>query len=199
MLLNFTSGARAIPTDSLADFPPCAEGKRSDFFCAQFAGKVVFIGAVLDVEDRKITSKRLVTGPDGERRGERCVLLVMDGQYRASFARDSIPSVYVHATAVNNLILGDALHDLGKSTAAPVAMALALAAAVATFGVLLGYRFAIADKDKWYLHGTFGCFSRREWLIDWSILASRLNSAAKSESSARFVPTSPATPRFPNP
>jgi len=203
MLLNFASGARAIPTYSLADLFACAEAKRSDFFRAQFAGKVVFIGAVLDVEDRKITSKRLVTGPDGERSGERCVLPVMDGLYRASFARDSIPGVYVHATAVNNLILGDALRDYGKLAGAPVAMAIALAAAaltmvlsplfagtaiiavaavwtvaaatafryglvlplldalaaaVATFGVLLGYRFAIADKDKRYLRGTFGLF-----------------------------------------
>ena len=203
MLLNFAGGARAIPTYSLADMFACAEAKRSDFFRRQFAGKVVFIGAVLDVEDRKITSKRLVTGPDGERWGERCVLPVMDGLYRASLARDSIPGVYVHATAVNNLILGDALRDYGKLAGAPVAMAIAVAAAaltmalsplfagfailavavlwtvvaaaafryglvlplldavaaaVATFGVLLGYRFAIADKDKRYLRGTFGLF-----------------------------------------
>ncbi len=203
MLINFASGARAIPTYSLADLFACAEAKRSDFFRARFAGKVVFIGAVLDVEDRKITSKRLVTGPDGERWGERCVLPVMDGLYRAGLARDSIPGVYVHATAVNNLILGDALRDPGRLAGVPIAMAIAaaaaaatmllsplfagativagavvwtvaaaaafryglvlplfdaLAAAVAAFGVLLGYRFAIADKDKRYLRGTFGLF-----------------------------------------
>ena len=42
----------------------------------------------------------------------------------------------------------------GDGTAEPAV----LAAAVAAFGVLLGYRFAIADKDKRYLRGTFGLF-----------------------------------------
>jgi serine phosphatase RsbU (regulator of sigma subunit) len=120
--LNFAGGADDIPTFSLADLNACAENGDTDFFRRHFDGKVVLIGTLLDVEDRKMTSKRFATAPEGAR-GERCALTApAAGQ---SFARDSISGAYIHATAVNNLIRGDALAELGRVGTGIVSFALA--------------------------------------------------------------------------
>ena len=71
-----------------------------------FEGKTVLIGAVLDVEDRKLTSLRLVGTRDGSSPAARCASAAPD---RETYTRDTIPGVYVHATAVNNLFRGDLL------------------------------------------------------------------------------------------
>jgi adenylate cyclase len=113
MLVNFDGGAGTIPTYSLADLLACDVAKNTEYFRKHFAGKVVLFGAVLDVEDRKLTSKRLATGPEGRNQPERCALPVMDGLFRADVIRDTIPGVYVHAAAVNNLLRHDALREPG--------------------------------------------------------------------------------------
>ena len=129
--LNFAGGADDIPTFSLADLSACVEKGDKDFFRRHFDGKVVLIGTVLDVEDRKITSKRFATAPEGAR-AERCALTTPAvGQ---TFIRDSIAGVYIHATAVNNLIRGDALIEfsrIGTGIASFMLAALAIAAALA--------------------------------------------------------------------
>ena len=129
--LNFAGGADDIPTFSLADLHACAEKDDKDFFRRHFDGKVVLIGTLLDVEDRKITSKRFATAPEGAH-AERCALArPAVGQ---TFTRDSISGVYIHATAVNNLIRGDALIEFGRvgtGIASFALAALAVAAALA--------------------------------------------------------------------
>ena len=128
MTLNFEGGADDIPTYSLADLRACAEKGDTDFFRRHFGGKVVLVGTLLDAEDRKLTSKRFATAPEGAR-AARCALAAPPAGGR--FARDSIAGVYVHATAVNNLIRRDALIELGQtgSIAAAVAFAALTAAA----------------------------------------------------------------------
>ena len=111
LTLNFEGGADDIPTYSLADLRACLEKGDAEFFRRQFAGKVVLIGAVLDVEDRRVTSKRFATGIQGAR-APRCALPQPASFGR--FARDSISGVYVHATAVNNLLRHDALVELSR-------------------------------------------------------------------------------------
>jgi serine phosphatase RsbU (regulator of sigma subunit) len=128
--LNFAGGADDIPTFGLADLLACVEKDDKDFFRRHFDGKVVLIGTVLDVEDRKITSKRFATAPEGAR-AERCALTApAAGQ---TFIRDSIAGVYIHATAVNNLMRGDALIEFsraGAGIASFMLAALAIAAAL---------------------------------------------------------------------
>lgn len=132
MLLNFEGGGRGIPVYSLADLHACAQAGRSDFFTAQFDGKVVLIGSVLDVEDRKITSQRFATGPEGAWFAERCVLPVVAGLYSGEIVRESIPGSFVHATAVNNLLRKDALRQLPRPVEALIVLCFALAAAAMT-------------------------------------------------------------------
>jgi serine phosphatase RsbU (regulator of sigma subunit)/CHASE2 domain-containing sensor protein len=126
--LNFAGGADDIPTFSLADLRACVEKDDKDFFRRHFDGKVVLIGSVLDVEDRKITSKRFATAPEGGR-AERCALTAPTvGQ---TFIRDSIAGVYVQATAVNNLVRGDALFEFDRISTGLASFALAALAVAA--------------------------------------------------------------------
>jgi adenylate cyclase len=126
--LNFQGGSDDIPTYSLADLRGCAENGDKDFFRREFGGKVVLLGTLLDVEDRKITSKRWATAPEGVR-APRCVL--PRPAAGSKFARDSIAGVYVHATAVNNLLRGEALVELGRAATGLFAFLLAALASIA--------------------------------------------------------------------
>lgn len=125
--LNFVGGADDIPTFSLADLRACVEKGDKEFFRRHFEGKVVLIGTLLDVEDRKITSKRFATAPEGAR-AERCVLPPAGGQ---TIARESISGVYVQATAVNNLLRGDGLIEFGRVGTGITSFALAALAVAA--------------------------------------------------------------------
>src|SRR3546814_16043368 len=59
LLLNFARGT-AIPTYSLADLNACVEAGRTDYMREHFAGRIVLVGPVLDVEDRTVKSLRLI-------------------------------------------------------------------------------------------------------------------------------------------
>jgi serine phosphatase RsbU (regulator of sigma subunit)/CHASE2 domain-containing sensor protein len=126
--LNFAGGADAIPTFSLADLRACVEKGDKDFFRRHFDGKVVLFGTLLDVEDRKTTSKRFATAPEGAH-AERCALQARPGG--DMFARESISGVYVQATAVNNLLRGDALTEFGRIGTGVTSFALAALAVAA--------------------------------------------------------------------
>jgi class 3 adenylate cyclase/CHASE2 domain-containing sensor protein len=128
MTLNFEGGSDDVPTYSLADLRACAEKGNTDFFRRHFDGRVVLIGTVLDTEDRKLTSKRFATAPEGAR-AERCALLVRPAAN--TFVRDSISGVYVHATAVNNLIHRDALTEFGFAGGLTIAITFAALIAAA--------------------------------------------------------------------
>ena len=113
MTVNFAAELAAIPTYSLVDLYECAVAKRDEFFRRQFAGKAVLLGTVLDVEDRKLTSIRFVPrGPD-QNRTPRCAR-TRANEFRPEFERQSIPGVYLQATAINNLLRGDALRELPR-------------------------------------------------------------------------------------
>jgi len=129
LTLNFEGGGDGVQTYSFADLRACVERNNADFFHREFAGKVVIFGTQLDSEDRKFTSKRFATGLDGSR-ASRCALPAAQptaGQFR----RSSIPGVYVHATAVDNLIARDAVVELGPLSTAMIAIVFAVLASLA--------------------------------------------------------------------
>ena len=129
LTLNFEGGGDGVQTYSFADLRACVERNNADFFHREFAGKVVIFGTQLNSEDRKFTSKRFATGLDGSR-ASRCALPAAQptaGQFR----RSSIPGVYVHATAVDNLIARDAVVELGPLSTAMIAIVFAVLASLA--------------------------------------------------------------------
>jgi adenylate cyclase len=123
MTLNFEGGANDVQTFSFADLRACVERNNTDFFHREFAGKVVIFGTLLDSEDRKFTSKRFATGLDGAR-APRCALPPAPPA-AGQFKRSSIAGVYIHATAVHNLMARDAVVELGAVPAAIIAIAFA--------------------------------------------------------------------------
>ncbi len=130
--LNFDRGSEAIPTYSIADLRACVDKGDTDFFRRHFAGKIVMLGTLLDVEDQKVTSRRFATAPEGTQ-GDRCALAAPAQSEK--FARNTMSGVYLHATAINNLIEHNALTELGRGGAA--AAAIGFSALVAGAALLL--------------------------------------------------------------
>lgn len=155
VMVNF-AGPDAIPTYSLADLHACAARGEADFFRAQFAGKVVFFGAVLDVEDRKLTSQRFMNAPEHVAFGPRCANSPMKNLFREDLVRDTTPGVYVLANAVNNLIEGNALRELDKAVgwAIVLSAALATAAVAMRFSAQLGATIVVAGTAAWIVAAT---------------------------------------------
>jgi adenylate cyclase len=127
LTLNFEGGADDVQTFSLADLRACLESNNTDFFRREFSGKTVLLGTLLDFEDRKLTSKRFTTGLDGSR-APRCAL---PQPVAGKFKRSSIAGVYIHATAVRNLIAQNAVVEPGRLPTAFIAIAFAALAALA--------------------------------------------------------------------
>jgi adenylate cyclase len=126
LTLNFEGGANDVPTYSLADLRACVEKGDREFFKRQFDGKIVLFGTLLNFEDRKLTSKRFATGIEGAR-APRCATSAASAS--GDFERNTIAGVYVHATAVNNLVHGDALRELNRWQVALIAIGFALVSA----------------------------------------------------------------------
>jgi adenylate cyclase len=127
--LNFEGGANDVQTFSFADLRACVERGDTDFFKREFAGKIVIFGTLLDSEDRKFTSKRFATGLDGAR-APRCALPPAAPGI-AQFKRSSIAGVYIHATAVHNLMAMDAVVELGYLPMTIITVAFAALASLA--------------------------------------------------------------------
>jgi adenylate cyclase/guanylate cyclase len=127
MTLNFEGGADDVPTFSFADLRFCATKNDTEFFRRRFEDKVVIFGTVLDAEDRRLTSKRFATGIEGSR-APRCAL--EDKPITQSFRRSTIAGVYIHATAVDNLIARNAVVELGRLPIFLIAALLAAFAAI---------------------------------------------------------------------
>lgn len=133
ILLNFDGGPGAVPTYSFADLSACATGGNMTYFKRVFAGKIVLFGSVLDVEDRKLTSKRFIAGRERENAPRRCALKEPPRLRDASpIARQTLPGVYVHATAVNNLLQGDSLSVPSRPIVGLILLALCGLAATAS-------------------------------------------------------------------
>lgn len=129
LTLNFEGGANDVQTFSFADLHACADRNDTDFFRREFADKIVIFGTLLNSEDRQFTSKRFATGLDGSR-APRCALPPAP-PVAGQFKRSSIAGVYIHATAVHNLMARDAVVELGGLPATFIAIAFAALAALA--------------------------------------------------------------------
>lgn len=133
MTLNFVGAGRDIPTFSFADLSVCAAKGDQDFFRREFNDKIVLFGTLLDFEDRKVTSARLVTTPLERARGARCVFPRRPEE--ATFATGTIAGVYVQATAIDNLMRHQTLSEIGAAGVATIAVAFSALAAVAALAL----------------------------------------------------------------
>lgn len=151
LTLNLRGGGQDFPTYSFADLRACAEKGDAEFFRREFAAKVVIFGTSLDFEDRKLTSMRLSSGLEGAP-APRCALPAGAGARHVAF--NTMAGVFVHATAVRNLLEKDAVVELGFALRAAIAAVMAFIAAMAAcmfapvvalaalLGVIAGYTAA---------------------------------------------------------
>ena len=107
-LINYNTGSNDIPTYSMADLFRCAETGKADFFKRVFKDKIVIFGSALDVEDRRISSKRFINQPDRGFKPDRCIIPYNAARFGEIFDHTSIPGVFIHAAAVNTMAKNNA-------------------------------------------------------------------------------------------
>src|SRR5207253_3935504 len=110
--------------------------KGAAYFREQFGGKVVLLGHISDVEDRKVTAKRFITGDQNFARMPRCGTTPNTGFIFPGLYRFDIPGVYIHAAAVNSLLRREILHEIDPLLQVFASFVLALGVGMA--GLLFG-------------------------------------------------------------
>jgi len=135
MLINFNTQPNYIPSYSLADIYACSQKGNDEYFVRHFKDKIVLLGAVLGLEDRKKASSHFANTREGLTAPERCVIKYDSQKYASTAVRDDTSGVYIHAHAINNLLHGNALREI--STLSYVLLSLPLAIAVALFTLFL--------------------------------------------------------------
>jgi class 3 adenylate cyclase len=92
------------PVYAMQDVHQCAGAGATEALAAAFTGKIVLLGAALDVEDRKVTSGRAFVSDSTALRSLSCAA----GEAReAGPQRRTIPGVFIHAQAINDLLRGE--------------------------------------------------------------------------------------------
>ncbi len=95
--------AVVAPVYAFQDVFQCANQNDGEALKAAFAGKIVLLGASIDVEDRKVTPGRaFVEG--GKPMALRCGVST---PAESAQSRRTIPGVFIHAQAVNDLLRGE--------------------------------------------------------------------------------------------
>jgi adenylate cyclase len=97
--------SKVAPSYRMQDVHGCATPSGIAPLKAAFAGKIVILGAELDVEDRKVTSGRAFL-QGGEARPLSCASPT-SSKPESPQSRRTIPGVYIHAQAVNDLLRGE--------------------------------------------------------------------------------------------
>lgn len=160
-LINFQGGAD-IPTHSLADLYACVEAGDTGYFARHFQDKVVLLGGVLDLEDRKLTSKRLMTASGAGAPVAPCQGAAAVPE--SAFRRDTIPGVYVLAAAVNDLLRQDFLRAL------PWTLARSLPTLAALLVGLLCVRLRPAHSTAGVMILAMGCLLAGLWGVQGGLL-----------------------------
>lgn len=138
VLLNFDLRSDAIPTYSFGDVYQCFKDGQQERLQEYFSGKIILVGTILDVEDRKLTSKRFAQRRLGEPVALRCVESIAEPDQPYLNTRETIPGVFVHATAINNLIFDNELRSIDKHWELFLSAALVILIAVLVFKLPLG-------------------------------------------------------------
>jgi adenylate cyclase len=130
-LIDPTIAPADIPLYDFGDLWRCALAGDLDFFRRAFAGRVVIVGVVLDVEDRFLTARRLMDEPADHEPEARCA----PGEPATRVGRATMPGSMIHASAVLTQLLDRAPAVMpGWATGLAVA-AVAGLAAVASFAL----------------------------------------------------------------
>lgn len=148
LTVNLARSLPRIATYSLADLHACAEAGNEGFFREHFAGRAVLVGLVLDIEDRKLAANRFYTDGGAPGPAPGCIpgAAAADGHSAlgATPVRATLPGVYLHAAAIDNMLRGEALRNLPEPRPAAITGAMALLAGAATLWLPLSLAAVIA-------------------------------------------------------
>lgn len=122
LTLNFDGRPGAVPIYSFGDLFHCAEQGNVAYFKSNFAGKTVIMGAVLDLQDRRLASNRFIVSPDTVGAPEPCI---SSPQTSTGIARRATPGALIHATAINNLLQRDVVDIVARGPSTAVVFFLA--------------------------------------------------------------------------
>ncbi len=114
-LINFNTAPNPVPIYGFADIWACARAGNADYFARHFKGKVVLIGAALDVEDRSISARRFLPNRFDSSDQPRCALKARPARFAKIVDRLSVPGIFIHAAAINTLVQGRPLAPLNRT------------------------------------------------------------------------------------
>ena len=113
-LINYNTGPNAIPAYSFADIWACARDGDTAFFAEHFKDKVVLIGESLDLEDRHLGARRWTMAPYDTAASPRCNIKAKPGKFAEIEGRRSMPGVFIHASAINTVLMDKPLLAAGR-------------------------------------------------------------------------------------
>lgn len=119
--INYNTGQDTLPVYGFADVLACAEAENAGFLAKAFDGRIVLVGTALDVEDRRVPATRFALSPyDGPT--TRCVQRPAEAPvYGDAVTRHTLPGVFIHAAALNTLLLQRPLEPLSPLLSGAVA------------------------------------------------------------------------------
>jgi adenylate cyclase len=95
--------AMVAPVYAIQDVYQCAKVGATEALSKAFAGKIVLLGGALDVEDRKSISGAAFVSADGDPQHLPCASQTES----AADLRHTVPGVFIHAQAINDLMRGE--------------------------------------------------------------------------------------------
>ena len=130
VLLAPSRPLEAMPTYRLIDVLRCLDADPRAVR-QTFAGKIVLVGTTLSDEDRKRTPDRFMPPPSaGDASGGGCHLVRAGG---SDWSSRTVPGVFAHAAAVEQVLTGNLVRPLSVSAGAIVAASYGVAGAVMGF------------------------------------------------------------------
>jgi adenylate cyclase len=144
-LIDFRDG-RPLPIYSLADLHACRDPA---FFQTHFKDRSVLIGAVLDVEDRKLTSAQRIAEPPTI--AARCVPGGKEAPDTLGLRRDTVPGVFIHAAILDNALSKLRLQPAPTwvAVAGVFVLVLLVTFAIHRFSVVLGVSLGLGLMAGW--------------------------------------------------
>nr|WP_277348869.1 adenylate/guanylate cyclase domain-containing protein [Sneathiella limimaris] len=131
--IKFSNNPGTIPVFSFQDLYHCQD---KDYFANNFAGRIVVLGAILQLEDRKLAGNRFVGMRDFEGAPTNCK---GESPNIGDFARSYIPGVLLQATALQNLLDGSYVSPISDTLRVIICFLIGLAA----FGIALKASVAV--------------------------------------------------------
>lgn len=119
--INYNTGPATVPVYGFADIVACAAPGDAGFLAKAFRDRIVLVGTALDVEDRRAPATRFALAPyDGPT--ERCQSKPAEAPaFGDAVARRTLPGVFIHAAALNTLLLERPLAPLSPIAAGALA------------------------------------------------------------------------------